>query len=79
MAVASFRLTSIVVRPDAQGAGIGGQLLAAFEGVMQTANIVCYGLSVLRSDGAAVRFYTRHGFVVETVAGDAVYMKKEIS
>ncbi|MBA2608951.1 MAG: GNAT family N-acetyltransferase [Actinobacteria bacterium] len=58
---ASVRLTSIVVHPAAQGAGVALALITRLEDDLRAASVPSYGLSVKASNVKAIRFYETIG------------------
>src|SRR5207244_6620605 len=55
-------LRGMAVRPDWQGRGVAGELLAAAESELRRAGCGRVSLDTTRPLGRAIRFYEAHGF-----------------
>jgi ribosomal protein S18 acetylase RimI-like enzyme len=63
-------IQAIYVRPDAQGAGLGGALLAAAAGDLEDRGFSTLVLWVLTDNGPARGFYEHEGFAPDGAARD---------
>jgi ribosomal protein S18 acetylase RimI-like enzyme len=59
---AAATLETLVVLPEARGAGIGTRLLEAVKERVRAAGVTHLGLGVVAANENAIRFYRRHGF-----------------
>lgn len=73
----SFRLLSIGVRKDMQGAGVASLLVDSYEQAL-TSYIDAYGLSVHKNNSRAINFYTKKGLQICGECGDSYYLAKRI-
>lgn len=73
----SFRLLSIDVRKDMQGAGIASLLVDSYEQALPS-YIDAYGLSVHKNNSRAISFYKKKGLQICGECGDSYYLAKRI-
>ncbi|HEX8103873.1 MAG TPA: GNAT family N-acetyltransferase [Solirubrobacteraceae bacterium] len=74
--VAGARLLSIAVAPAARGRGIADALVDACRARLAADGVGDLGLSVLKANAAARRFYARTGWSVERETEDALYLHR---
>ena len=58
------KISDLWIGPDAQGRGIGGQLLSALVDEIRAEGYRQAELETLASSEKAIRFYERHGFAI---------------
>lgn len=73
----SFRLLSIGVRKDMQGAGVASSLVDAFEQSLPI-YLDAYGLSVHKNNSRAINFYIKKGMQICGECKDSYYLAKRI-
>ena len=71
-------LTNLSVVPEYQGAGIASALTAQVVDVGVRNGFVAVGLEAKLSNGNAIRFYQRRGFVADGQQGDAMMMSRQL-
>lgn len=57
-------ISDLWVGPDAQGRGVGGQLLSALVEEIRSEGFARAELETLASNAGAIQFYERHGFAI---------------
>jgi ribosomal protein S18 acetylase RimI-like enzyme len=78
-----WQLKSVWVAPAARGSGLAGELIRQAAAKVKSLGGTELGLWVYKNNSSAIKFYARHGYVLDDVVSASgvhgIYMVKEVA